>query len=234
VDVSKGHWAWDEYGEGPDEIAAAMQECRSGWFMFGDEWEYQDSAGYPYPMSKQIEEARWYIEKRDEVNPDCKLAFGGILTFHPDIEGRKVAAHWVPAFYDAYLAAYGEPPDIDALVFDDFYWHSSYWSLGYPWWYWEDVTAEAVGVAHDYYGDIEVWAREIGCLERHPGDPDKYPLEAMEQLAGVVQHYDRYAWFISSADSGSYWRHTALWVDGEMTALGEAYRAFERLPPWGP
>ena len=239
VDVSKGFWTWqdppDGYGQGPDEIDAALLQCRSGWFMFGDEWEYQNwlQPGY-YPISKQIEEARWYIQRRASVNPDCKLAFGGILTFHPMCRGgsceyRKIAVDWLSDFYNAYVVEYGEAPDVDAIVFDDYYWASHYYGLGYPWQYWDDVTREAVQTARDLYGsDIEIWAREIGSLRKDPGDHDRYPLEALEQLDEIVVFYDRYAWFISKANSGSPWYYCAIWVDGELTPVGEAYAEFER------
>jgi len=184
VDVSKGHWTWDDppdgYGQGPDEIAAALERCASGWFLFGDEWQYQDSQGYPYPMSKQVAEARWYVEMRDEVNPDCKLAFGGILTFHPSY------------------------PD------------------------WETVTAMSIAAVRDTYGpNVEIWAREIGSLMSH----DK-ALESMDRLGDITKYYDRYAWFITQS-SGD-WDYTALWVDGELTDLGERYKEFEKPSPWGP
>jgi len=232
VDVSKGHWTWDDppdgYGQGPDEIAAALERCASGWFLFGDEWQYQDSQGYPYPMSKQVAEARWYVEMRDEVNPDCKLAFGGILTFHPSYPGMFIARDWVPAFYDAYMDAYGEAPDIDALVFDDYYWKYWYYSVGLAPDDWETVTAMSIAAVRDTYGpNVEIWAREIGSLMSH----DK-ALESMDRLGDITKYYDRYAWFITQS-SGD-WDYTALWVDGELTDLGERYKEFEKPSPWGP
>jgi len=233
--VSKGHWTWEEYGEGPDKIEAAMTACKSGWFMFGDEWEYQhylDPAWYP--MEQQIEEARWYIEKRDEVNPDCKLAFGGILTFHKLTTPKRIAVHWVPEFYDAYVAEYGEAPDVQAIVLDDYYWATwFYLQPGHP--EWSDITAEAVGAIRDTYGDgAEVWAREIGSLMTYPPNPSKYPMEAMNRLDTITPYYDRYAWFISRESSGGYWDYTALWLDGELSELGEMYKEYERPAPWGP
>jgi len=186
VDVSKGHWTWEEYGEGPDKIEAAMLACRSGWFMFGDEWELQHNLDPAwYPMEQQIEEARWYIEKRDEVNPDCKLAFGGILTFHKHHTPKRIAVHWVPAFYGAYVAEYGEAPDVQAVVLDDYYWAGWFYiQPGHPTWH--DITAEAVGAIRSTYGDdVEIWAREIGSLMKHPIHPSKYQHEAMDRLDTV-------------------------------------------------
>ena len=239
VDVSKGFWTWDDppdgYGQGPDEIEAAMERCASGWFMFGDEWAYQDSQycdDYPewcWPMSRQVSEARWYIQTRDEVNPDCKLAFGGILTFHPSCRPMIVAENWVPEFYDAYIAEYGEAPDVQAVVLDDYYWDFWYYMVGLEPDDWETVTIGAVSAIRETYGPgVEVWAREAGSLMSHEN-----ALKAMGKLDAVTPMYDRYAWFISRADSGSMWEYTALWVDGELTDLGERYRDYKQPEPWG-
>lgn len=231
VDVSKGHWAWEEYGEGPDEIAAEMESCTSGWFMFGDEWEYQDAAycgAYPewcWPMSRQIAEARWYIEKRAEINPGCHLAFGGILTFHP-YAGGVIAADWVPEFYDAYSVEYGESPNIDAIVFDDYYWPEFWYEqLGAGAETWEDVTLLSVNAARDVYGpDIEIWAREVGSLWAFD---HRWAVAAMDQLDTVARHYDRIAWFISRGWNDGWGFTSLLNQDGSLTDLGEMYRGFE-------
>ena len=207
VDASKGFWAWDEYGEGPEEIAAAMQDCKSGWFMVGDEWELQGK-----PLQEQVEEARWYIQKRDEVNPDCKLAFGGILTFHPSV--GLIAADWAPRFVEAY----GEIPDVQAVVLDDYYW--DYWHLIYGL-SWEEITVLSVAAVKESFGDVQVWDREIGCLMSH-----RCALDAVGMLSEITQHYDRWAWFISQ---GAGWDYTALWVDGELTDLGEMYADYEYM-----
>jgi len=221
VDVSKGFWTWEPapsgYGQGPDQIAAAMEACRSGWLMVGDEWVLQQK-----PMQEQVEELHWYLDKRDEVNPDCRIAFGGVLTFHPSCRPMLVAPNWVPEFYDAYVDSYGEAPDVQALVLDDYYWDFWYIMAGMEPFEWEPVTQLSVDAIHDTYGpDVEVWAREIGSLMSHEN-----ALKAMGMMEPVTRHYDRYAWFISQDGSG-YWGYTALWVNGELTDLGEMYREFQ-------
>lgn len=211
VDVSKGFYFWEEYNEGPEEIEAAMIACRSGWFMIGDEWVVTN----PKLMADQIEELNWYIEKRDEVNEDCKIAFGGVLTAWGT---ALIAPDWVEEFYDAYVEEYEEAPDVQAIVFDDYWWG------GQDLEDWEEATILSTEAVYDTYGtDIEIWAREIGSLHSH-----QRALDAMDELGTITPYYDRYAWFIGNVSSSeSQWASVALWWGGVLTDLGELYQVFE-------
>ena len=85
VDHVKARWTLDEgsafYGD-LDNMRERLALCEAGWFMFGDEYVLQNAMGWPWPMEKQVDELRWFLDLRDSINPQCKIAFGGVLAWH--------------------------------------------------------------------------------------------------------------------------------------------------------
>ena len=76
-----------------------------------------------------------------------------------------------------------------------------------------------VDAAHEVYGqDIEIWAREVGCLVNNA-----CALESVNRLDKIVPMLDRWAFFISDGNSEG-WDYTSLYREGELTGLGKAYR----------
>ena len=208
VHVVKSSYGMVEKGDDIHEVAAALETCQNGWIMFGDEWELQRMT-----MDRQIAELFWFSNLRDLINPDCKLAFGGVLVTHP--QRGVIAQNWAFAFADAYQAEYGALPDVDALVLDAYLW------LGQSISDWEWQTREAIAALRLVWGwDVEVWAREIGALSSH-----QEALRACQNLAPIAEQFDRSAWFIGRPYGANIWGNVALYnLDGNLTDLGACYR----------
>jgi hypothetical protein len=214
VDAFKGRWTLEEHSEFYGDLIALFKRvayCESGWFLVGDEWELQG-----WSMQEQVDELHWFVQLRDALNEECKIAFGGVLVWHP-YTGHN--AEWVQEFYDAYQATYGTPPPVDAIAVDDY---------AFEQWYgrdWEQDTARMHDAIKATYGDdVQVWAREIGCLISH-----ECALDSIYKLPRIIPYYDRYAWFVSSVQPGGDWEYTAAYVGGEITDIGEAYRDMGRF-----
>jgi hypothetical protein len=178
--------------------------------MFGDEWELQQ-----WPMERQIAELYWFESLRQLLNPTCKLAFGGVLTTHPE-DGQGISFTWPIRFAEAYQAEYGTLPEVQALVVDNYLW----WNDSID--DWERQTREAIAMLRLVWGwDIQLWAREIGALSSH-----SEALRACESLQPVAAMFDRSAWFIGQAYGANEWGHVSLYtLDGRLTDLGACYQA---------
>ena len=174
--------------------------------MFGDEWILQG-----WTLDEQVDALRWFERiVHDPVtgNPDCQIAFGGVLVWHPST-GSNLS--WLAAFRNRYVQRYGEKPQIDAIVCDSYDWPGRNWAA--------DSQAFA-DEAHRVYGDVEVWAREVGCLLSH-----ECALDSVAKLGDVVDVFDRYAFFVSEG-WGEGWGYTSLmYPNRTLTDVGDAYAA---------
>jgi len=182
-----------------DQVREELAFCGSGWVMFGDEWTLQG-----WTIEEQAAALKWFANIASDY--DCRVAFGGHLTRHPDL-GLNLA--WMQQVRDEYLALCPdvERVPVDAIVVDHYLWNGDLEQ-------WETDAQAARAEATRVFGNVELWAREAGCLESHHG-----ALLAAENVDRIEDHFDRWAWFISS---GIDW--TALWVDGELTDIGSAYQ----------
>jgi hypothetical protein len=208
----KAKWTMDEYKNNDlAHVKAAIAECPGGYFLFGDEWVLQG-----WEMSQQVEELHWFLNLRDEINPDCRVIFGAIEPWHPMVGSSR---WWVEAFYDAYLTEYDEPPDVAGIGVDTYYWHSN----------WESDTAAFVNEVKRVYGsDTELWALELGSLLSHD-----FAVKAMGRAPRIVKLFDRWAWFITRPDGNGEWDYTALYdLDGAITDLGLMYPGMEPAPTY--
>ena len=156
-----------------------------------------------------MNELDWFVNLRDTYNPECKIAFGGILAYHPYTGLRGPG--WVRDFAAAYQNRHGTLPPVDAIMMDTYDWPA--WRRDY----YTDTRAMVDAIREVYGMDMEVWAREVGCLIGH-----QCALDSTDKLPKIALLFDRYAFFVSK---DSDWSYTSLWGDGwVLTDLGEAYR----------
>jgi len=176
--------------------------CKSGYIGFGDEWVLQGKS-----WDYQLEQTHLFIQLVRNANPNCKIIFGGVLTYHPDIgyEGLD----WVSDFRDRYYAEYNVYPDVDGLMFDTYHWSSS------------DLAAQVIAVngeVENSYGNVELWLRETGSLAS-----TWRAKQAVDRLKTVEHLLDRWAFFVTH-DDGEY-ANFSLWdAEGNLTSLGLKYK----------
>jgi hypothetical protein len=187
------------------KIAAALETCQGGWFMFGDEWQLQG-----WTMDRQVAELFWFLQVRDLVNPACAVAFGGELIYVPN--RPDIGPAWVHSFWKAYRDEYGKQPDVQAVVVDA-YDFSLYGQQDYV------ASVQAmVDAIHQEAGSVPVWGREVGSLVSHRAALDSVP--KLRQLTSML---DRMAFFITYYTPA--WAFTGLYdQEGMITDLGLAYR----------
>jgi len=218
IDHVKARWTLetgdDFYGD-INRVIDRLEACESGWFMFGDEWVYQDHIGWKdWSMANQIDELKWFVDLRDTYNPACKIAFGGILAYHPStgLSGPP----WVHEFAAAYRAEYGQLPPVHAIMMDTYDWSP----FGRD--YYSDTRAMVDAIREVYGSGMEVWAREVGCLMSH-----QCALDSVPKVRRISLLLDRHAFFVSHDPA---WSYTSLWDGGwQLTDLGEAYRDMPEL-----
>ena len=190
------------------EVTAALERCGSGYIGMGDEWIL-----YGWPWRWQLDETHRFLELAEQVNPDCKVILGGVLTYHPITGSAGIA--WIGEFRTRYINRYGEPPDVAGIMVDSYYWEPHEPRIQ------EQVKAARAAVTAAYGPDAELWLRETGSLvslER--------ALAAVDQLELAAPYLDRYAWFISRPTDE--WPFAALWdAQGNLTELGRKYRDME-------
>jgi len=184
-------------------VIDTAEDCASGYIGFGDEWVLQGKS-----WDYQLEQTHRFIELARGANPNCRIIFGGVLTWHPDT--GDAGLDWIGDFRSLYVTRYGEPPDVDGLMFDAYHWGT------------RDLAGQVIAadsLVRQHYGqDVELWLRETGSLAS-----TWRAKQAVDRLATVEHLLDRWAFFVTH-DDGQF-APFSLWdASGALTSLGEKYR----------
>jgi len=131
------------------------------------------------------------------------------------------APNWLVDFRNAYIAAYGAPPRLDALAVHCYAWYA---------WQCTAHTQQFITWANSWEA-AEVWVTEFSFSPTAPSNPTRSIQEAntfITWMTGQAQ-VRRYAWFASQIQGNEWWSiptfHTPLvdWKSGELTTYGTMY-----------
>ncbi len=127
------------------------------------------------------------------------------------VSGYEDPIVWLTAFFDAFQAATGRDPAIDALAF-----------------HWYDYGLDEQLTRLEGFG-LPFWVTEMANWHSEPGwtiDTPEKQLETMQDMVSVCESredVERYAWFIGRWDPDPH--HTSIFgaEPGELTDLGRSY-----------